>query len=173
MLRPEDLDPCSARFTLCDLYQISLLWDNHFWWASFGPLSSDSTEISQGSSEVSLPGPIGRFNHIVKHTDQVKGKARNGLHLKRLNIVYTSKGCFASVTVKRHFLAMPGGFQPRFQLSAWHLRREVEKWPTNRKVPGAWSSVLLRPESWGWLCQSLLLTWPLTPTQTFTSAKTC
>ena len=90
-------------------------------------LSSDSSEISQGSSEVSLPGPVGHFNHIVKHTDQVKGKARNGLHLKRLNIVYTSKGCCAMVTVKRHFLAMPGGFQPRFQLSAWHLRREVEK----------------------------------------------
>lgn len=76
---------------------------------------------------MSLPEPVGHLNQIIKDTDQAKGKSRHGLHLQRLNIVNVSKGCFATTQVKRHFLATPGGLQPRFQLSSWHLRRQTEK----------------------------------------------
>lgn len=48
-------------------------------------------------------------------------------------MVKTSKGCFAVVQIKRHFLAMPESFQPKFWLSACHFRRQNEKEPTDRK----------------------------------------
>lgn len=76
---------------------------------------------------MSWPEFEGHFNQIVKNMDQAIGKARNGLHLKELNMVKISKGCFAKVQVKRYFLPLPEGLQPRFWLSSWHFRRQVEK----------------------------------------------
>lgn len=60
---------------------------------------------------MSWPEIGGHFNQIVKDMDQAIGKAGNGLHLKELNTVNISKGCFAKVQVKRHFLPLPEGLQ--------------------------------------------------------------